>query len=294
MYESRAMGEGGAACPCGGARRHPVNPGRDRQATTVSRVPSLELRQLVDAACRSTLLDRIRLTEEFYPGHLSVALIDAVFHPRLRSGGRATAAALASERYCRHFGVARTRPLRSEPPAVETQETLGNLLRHFDVYGMDRMAREVFQVRSPSSGAKYANVQCVLHAAAALRAAGTDVLQDVQSMPPESIEAALRPVPGVGARTIRLFMMYAGDDDFVRGDMPVRRFVASALGRRSISAAEAESLVQRAAYELILSPRFLDCVIWDYGASGDGLAKPPAPGSGLRGTVERTTSRGDC
>ena len=59
-----------------------------------------------------------------------------------------------------------------------------------------------------------------------------------------------------------MFLMYAGNDDFVRGDDYVRQFVANALGRTEVSAAKAEGLVRRSAYELVLSPRYLDDQIW--------------------------------
>ena len=57
------------------------------------------------------------------------------------------------------------------------------------------------------------------------------------------------------------------------GDAHVRRFVASAIGERAVSAHQAEALVRGAAYELILSPRLLDQEIWRYGVSGAGVAK---------------------
>ena len=167
--------------------------------------------------------------------------------------------------------------MRWESPAVDAQDTLGDLIRRYEEYGLGRMVREVFRIRSRSPGTKLANVRGVLHVAVALHAVGIEVLQDVHSARPEEIEKPLHSVAGVGARTVRLLMMYAGHDDFVRGDLPVRRFVASALGRRSVSAVEAERLVRQAAYELILSPRFLDSVIWEYGVSGSGMARPPEP-----------------
>ena len=66
--------------------------------------------------------------------------------------------------------------------------------------------------------------------------------------------------------------MYIADEDFVRGDLPVRKFVAHALGVDVVSASRAGGLVRGAAHELILSPRFLDAEMWRYSASKDGAA----------------------
>ena len=78
-----------------------------------------------------------------------------------------------------------------------------------------------------------------------------------------------------------MLLMYTGDEDFVLGDAHVRTFVASAVGKRAVSAPQAEALVLAAAYELILSPRLLDHEIWRYGVSGaGGQARPPEPPRG--------------
>ena len=86
----------------------------------------------------------------------------------------------------------------------------------------------------------------------------------------DEIEHVLRTRAGMSESGVRRFLMYTADDDFVRGDLPVRRFVAQALDLRAVSALRARKLVRGAAHELILSPRFLDCRIWMYGASPEG------------------------
>ena len=258
-------------------RQRPVYPHHDPETTKVSETASLEIRQVVDAVSRSIPLDKTKLTAEFFPAHLTVAVIDAVFRSRLRHGERP---APIAERYCRHFGIARRRADRWEPPPVDDQETLGDLIRRYDESGMDCIATRVFQSRHRFPGAKITRAENILRAAEALRGIGVDVLQDVPARRPAEIDDALRSLPGIGECTVRMLLMYAGDQDFVLGDVHVRRFVASAIGRRTVSAAQAEELVRGAAYELILCPRFLDREIWQYGVSGAGVAKPPEPPAG--------------
>ena len=45
----------------------------------MSGTASLEVRQVVDALSRSIPLDTVKLAGEFFPAHLPVAVIDAVF-----------------------------------------------------------------------------------------------------------------------------------------------------------------------------------------------------------------------
>lgn len=224
-----------------------------------TRVPS-ERDRIIDAVARAIPLDNLDLPEEFFPAHLPVALIDAMVHTRLRPGEPSVP---ASERYCGHFGIARIRADRWVlPPACE-QESLSDLVGRCDRLGLDAMACEVLGFRPRRSGRGRAT--SLLRATTVLRNMGIDVLQDMRVRSAQEMLEALAPVPGFCANTARRVLMYAGDDDFVRGDVHVRRFVARALGRGSVSPAAAEALVRDAAYELILSPRFLDREIWLHG-----------------------------
>lgn len=258
-------------------RRQPAYLPRIPETKAVSGTDSLEFRQVVAAVSRSLPLDGAELPDEFFPAHLPVALIDAMFRSRLRPGERP---APIAERYCRRFGIARLRADRWEPPPVDEQETLGHLLRRYDELGADRIASEVFRSRHCFPGAKTTRAEGVRDAAKALRGIGVDVLQDVPARRPAEIRGALRPLPGIGEHAVRMLLMYTGDEDFVLGDVHLRRFVASAIGRRTVSAARAEDLVRRSAYELIASPRLLDHELWRYGVSGAGVARPPVPPDG--------------
>ena len=151
----------------------------------MSGTASLEVRQVVDALSRSIPLDTVKLAGEFFPAHLPVAVIDAVLRSRLRHGERP---APIAERYCRQFGLPCRRPDRWEPPPVDGQETLGDLIRRYDEFGMDCIATKVFQSRHRFPGTKITRAENVLRAADALRGIGVDVLQDVPARRPAEID----------------------------------------------------------------------------------------------------------
>ena len=220
-----------------------------------------ELDQVIDAVVDSISLENFDLTDEFFPAHLPVAVIDAVFRTRYRHGAFSVPAA---GRYCRKFGLVRTRDDRWNPPPANEQETLGDLIRRYDELGPDAMTADVFGIRRCFPEQQITTVATVPRVATALRSIGVDVLQDMSARRCDEINDALQCLPGVGEHTVRRLLMYTGGDDFVLGDAHVRRFVASAVGRNAISPDGAETLVRSAAYELILSPRFLDREIWLY------------------------------
>ena len=207
------------------------------------------------------------LADEFFPAHLSVALIDAVFSVRLRYE---SCVVPIVRRYCEHFGLSRTRPDRRRTPRIEEQETLTDLVGHYDRYGLRRMEAEVFRSRYLSPGTGISKADNVYRAAVELRKAGLNHLQDAAVAARAALKSALLPLNGIGPRTVHMFLMYVGNEEFVKGDVHVCRFVTDCLGGQDVSACEAERIVQRAARLLGISPRCLDYAIWSHTSGSVG------------------------
>ena len=238
--------------------------GTDPPRTSAARggeVEAWRVRQVVEAVGCCISLDAVDLPMEFFPAHLPVAIIEAVF--RFQPGQEERSSRVAM-RYCRHFGLAHRRRSKFELPAVNEQETVADLIGRYDERGVEGMANEVFETRCGVSGTAMCGAESVVRIAKALRRIGVGVLQDVQDRPAQELGEAVRSVPGTDAAIARLLLTYAGDDDFVVADDHVRRFVAEAIGHRTVSASWAARLVCQAAYEFIISPRYLDYRIYRY------------------------------
>ena len=226
-----------------------------------------EIGQVVEAVRDSISLASVDLPDEFYPAHLSVALIDAIWRPRL--GEHALGVV---EQYCGRFGIASRRAQRWQRPLREEQEPLGTLVAHYETLGLRVMSGEVLCVRGRPSFDGAGEAAALSHAAWALRTLGIEVLQDVAGRAPGVIEYALRTWTRMRESDVRRFLMYTSGEDFVCADLPLRRFVARALGVEAVPAHRARKLVRGAAHQLILSPRFLDCEIWRLSDSGGAPA----------------------
>ena len=229
--------------------------------------PDSEVCQIVREVHRLVDLDSAELGDEFFPAHLSIALIDAIFTPRLNYYKQVVP---IIERYCRRFMLCHTRTDRARLPLVDDQETLTDLIAHYEALGPGGVQEEIVKSRYYSPGTRILKSESVRRAAVALRSVGIETIQDVRSTGPEEIKCALRPLTGIGDRTIHMFLMYSGGDEFVKGDIHVCRFVAKALGRRRVPAGEAERLVGEAARALGMAPRLLDYEIWKLGAMSGG------------------------
>ena len=237
-----------------------------------------EVQAVVDEVRRRIDLEIAELGDEFFPAHLSVALINAVLTPQLQYYEQVIP---VIERYCRSFGVRRVRRDQSRLPPVEEQETTNDLIQHYLVLGIDGMQRLVFRTQYRSPGTKVLKSENVGRVAVALRGIGIQTLQDAQSTNPDVTKSVLKVLPGIGDRTIRMFLMYSGADQFVKGDTHVCRFVANALASVRVAPEAAERLVTLAAHALGITPRLVDYEIWKTGA----VRSPGAiSSSGARGT----------
>ena len=212
------------------------------------------VRRLIDA-------EEAELGDEFFPAHLSVALIDAIFTPRLRYYPQVVPIV---RRYCARFNLKRIRPDRTILPRVDEQETLTDLIEHYKALGPGGFQKEIVRSRYRSPGTNILKSENVKRAAIELQGIGIETLQDALSKGAHEIKCALWPLSGIKGRTIHMFLMYTGGDEFVKGDIHIRAFVAKALNRPQVSAEEAERLVADAARELHMAPRLLDNEIWKY------------------------------
>ena len=204
-------------------------------------------------------LARVRLGDEFYPAHISIALIDAVFSVRLSYHAQVVPIV---ERYCARFRLSRIRDRRMTFPPLGTQETISDLLRHYEELGPNGMQETVVRSGYLSPGTNILKSENVRRAALALQGIGIETLQDAAATTAHAIKCELVRLRGIGERTIHMFLMYAGDDAYVKGDVHVCRFVADALGKDRASPVVAEQLVRAAASELNIAPRLLDNEIW--------------------------------
>lgn len=230
-----------------------VHPPEDPDVAAVVR----EVRCAID-------LDNAELGDEFFPAHVSIALLDAIFTPQLRYN---KAVVPIIERYCRRFQLRRVRQDRTKLPPVDEQETLTDLLDHYKKLGPDGMQKEVIRSRFCSPGTKVLKSKNVKLAADKLRRLGIETLQDAEcfvSKAPKKIKGSLRSLSGIGDRTIHMLLMYLGGEEFVKGDVHVCRFVARALGGDEVLPEEAERLVKQAAKVLDITPRLLDNMIWNH------------------------------
>ncbi len=200
--------------------------------------------------------------------HLSLCVLDAVYSV----GARYTGVVRVCRAYARHTGLeVITVPHREASKVIGTdaEQSLDVLIADIHAVGVAGFAAGVVRHRGRTS-----TRNGILKADAALQYAETLLAHDVRALADvsmlltdparlDAVEEELRAVPGNGAADVRLgyLWMLAGDDEHVKPDRMVLRWLTHHLGR-PIDPAQARDLIAATAHRTGYTPWELDHAIW--------------------------------
>ncbi|HEV2778257.1 MAG TPA: hypothetical protein VGX25_02550 [Actinophytocola sp.] len=199
--------------------------------------------------------------------HLSLCVLDAVFSINARYGG----VVRVCHRHAEHAGL--TEPLL---PVADVDQVVGTgrkepVIRFVELghqLGPEHLAGQVLRNRGRTSArggilkADAAIQYAQILATAAIRRLGDVAALLVSPDTLTEVEAALRTVPGHGRGAhLSYLWMLAGDDQHVKPDRMVLRWLTHHLGR-DVDVPEARTLLTQIANHLGHTPWELDHAIW--------------------------------
>ena len=211
-------------------------------------------------------LEPVGVSEEHRYASLPLCVIDAVFS----IGVKYTSTQATVARFCDKTGWPRFAALREDRGAGT--HSLSDLLALYDGFTAEAAAQVLFgnrQRTSTTSGILKA--EAVRLFAEALRRCEIDTFADLTPDRLELAEAIILGLPGQSSGiAFDYFRMLAGDDDLIKPDRMIQRFVACALRtEKEPEPRQAAVLVRLAARELTRrgyrwTPLSLDHAIWRY------------------------------
>lgn len=233
--------------------------------------------ELVSASPVSKLADHIEqsglrvpvLADEYRYASLPLCVVDAVFS----IGVRYTSTQKVVSNLCDYTGWTRFTSSRQARGAGE--RGLPDLLALFDTLGIEGMVATVFQNRQrTSSRSGILKAEAVLLYVRALTEAGIKTFIDFDQDRRAYAEAMILGLPGQSSGiAFDYFMMLAGDDNLIKPDRMVQRYVENALKLDAIpQPRQAAILVRLAARDLCQrghqwTPLSLDHAIWKHQSS---------------------------
>lgn len=216
--------------------------------------------------CRKKLdLSNLTQSEEYGYHNLPLCIIDAVFS----IGVRYTSTENTVKRFCDYFGVTRLR--EKEMPPTSDQLSVSEFLQLHNGLTFSEMAEKVYQNKQRTSTRNgILKVEAVYLFGKVVSNYGVEYLQDVDKiLGNELFESEIARIPGQSSGlSTRYFYMLAGDENFIKPDRMIRRFIYSAI-QKELSFDEFQELLNAAHAELVkefplLTPRSLDHLIWLY------------------------------
>jgi len=204
-------------------------------------------------------------TEEYGYHNLPLCIIDAVFS----IGVKYTSTENTVKRFCGYFGITRLREKESAP--TSEQLSVSQFLQLHKDLTMPEMAENVYQNKQRTSTRNgILKAEAVYLFAKVVQNFGVEYLQEVGIiLGDELFEEEIAKIPGQSSGlSTRYFYMLAGDENFIKPDRMIKRFIYSAI-QRDLSFKECQELLVAEHAELVkeyssLTLRSLDHQIWLY------------------------------
>ena len=207
--------------------------------------------------------------EEYCYPHLIMCVLDAIFS--IYSTYDPTVKNVVS-RYCEHYNVPRPKINKGEFLPPEDQEPISEFIARVEAMGWPIhiapffMAAEVLknsQLTSTTNGILKA--EAVYKVALILKRYGVEYFQDVPKIRNNQMfESEFLEIPGQKSGiSLSYFWMLSGDENLVKPDRWLIKFLKEALGR-GVSLEDVTNLVVQAANILNVPPALLDYGIWSY------------------------------
>ena len=216
------------------------------------------------------LLDQLNtktLGDEYFYQSLTLAAIDAVFSARANYQSVQSVV----KRYCKKYELTVFRSPRNSLPQPECQERVTSLIQKMEQKGIQLFSEQVFKNKSITSGRLKADI--LLELLKQIEYLKIQNFQDIQLClknpdQQQNLISSITKIRGIGEATFRYFLMLAGDEQMIKPDIMILRFIQNALGR-NVSEAEAVKLIQTVSKHLLpqypnLNPRLLDYLIWSW------------------------------
>lgn len=207
------------------------------------------------------------LPNEYYYQSLTLAAIDAVYSVQAKY----PSVQRVVERYCNKYKLTRYRSPRNCQPQPESQENANALSQKMGKVGCSYFAENVFENQSKTSGRLKAEI--LLDLLIEIQNLNIQTFQDIQPWLTQhdqqrQLVSAITKIHGIGEATSRYFLMLAGDEQMIKPDRMILRFIHNALGR-TVNEEHAVSLILAVSKKLLtnyphMNPRLLDYLIWSW------------------------------
>jgi len=212
----------------------------------------------------------LRLGAEYYYNSLVFCIIDSIYS--INSVYTSTKNTVI--RYCKKKNLNMYREYGSLPDDIMNEYTVKDFIEFSSGKTYEYLAEAVFENRQRTSAKNgILKAQAVVEFAEVLHAFGINRFVDVPKMYDNStIENKIKSIKGQGSGlSLIYFYMLAGNDDLIKADRHIIRFIFEATGKK-VTKSEAEKIITDCVENLNnkhdnINSRLIDYTIWNYMSS---------------------------
>lgn len=218
--------------------------------------------------CRNNLdLNDAKLPDEYFYASLPLCIIDSVFS----IGVHYNSTKNTVSKYCDYFSLQKTRKDNGRFPEIPEQENIDEFIRKIELIGIEKFSEDVLKNRQRTSTRNgILKTEATLEFSKILSEYEINYFQDVKKIySNESFETKIRNIPGQKSGiSLQYFFMLAGDENLIKPDRMIIRFLERTLNRK-ISNDDSQNILLETC-ELLkekypsMNPRILDNLIWRY------------------------------
>lgn len=226
------------------------------------------MEKILSNCCKQYLdLRNAKLSEEYYYNSLPLCIIDAVFS----IGIRYSTTRQVVINFCNSQKIARLRPHGSSYSLESKQISIKEFIYLYKIYNIEEITNSFFKNRCRTSSRNgILKAEAVFRFAEVLYKYEINYFQDL----PEFIgnlelENSIKQIPGQKSGiSTTYFYMLAGDENYVKPDRMIIRFIESCIGK-NINLYDATKLIEKT-HQILkedfpnLTLRELDHEIWKY------------------------------
>lgn len=207
-----------------------------------------------------------KLGTEYYYNSLPLCVIDAIYS----IGVRYASTQNTVERFCSYFDLQKNRHNGLPPESGQISTT--ELINIYNKYHYQKMANDVYENKqrtSPVNG--ILKSQAVLLYSKILHKYGVEYFQDISKIENnKEFEKEVFAIPGQKSGiSTKYFFMLAGNEDFIKPDRMIIRFITDATGVKAPKPSDCQAILLEVCNILSkehdeLTPRVLDHLIWNF------------------------------
>ncbi len=227
-----------------------------------------EIEKIINFCIEKKVLETSNQNKEYFYSSLPLCVIDSIFSIGVNYKGVQN----VIKNVCEKFIINIERINFKKLPEISEQISVSDFKKLLENQTYDELANNIFKNRQRTSTVNgILKAEAVIHFLDVLIKFQVEYFQDVEKLyDDKDFESEIKQIKGQSSGiSLKYFFMLAGNDNLIKPDRMILRFISNIL-KRKISIDECQPILVQVSNELLklkfvnMNPKLLDNRIWNY------------------------------